>query len=65
MVRYMMSDLYISVGITLIEDIFKHMAIDHAEIVMFLLGCLKIIWFSQEFGLTVPIMQDLPTGLHG
>ena len=37
-------------------------AIRKAEIVIFWLGCLKIIWFSQVFGLTVLIMQDL--GLH-
>ena len=38
-------------------------AISSAEIVMFWLGRLKIIWFSEVFGPTGPIMQDL--GLHG
>ena len=38
-------------------------AICSAEIVMFWLGRLIIICFSQVFGPTVPIMQDL--GLHG
>ena len=38
-------------------------AIDNADIVMFWLGRLNNIWFSQIFGPTVPLLQDL--GLYG
>ena len=69
MVRHMISDFCISVGVTLLCKLklyLKHnskCAIHNAEIVKFGLRRLKIMWFSQVFGPTVPIMQAL--GLHG
>ena len=70
MVRHTMSDFFISIRVTLIIYKLKlylklnhKSAIGNAEIVMFCLGRLNIIWFSQVFGPTVPILQDL--GLHG
>ena len=68
----MISDFYISVGVTLIiyvEVIFKHNSksvIGNGKIVMFWLTHVQIIWFSQVFGPTVPKLQDLSLqGWHG